>query len=96
MVKEARAEMRFGLQNGLSGGVIPSMLTSWCPYCSISPLLSLILLLGRTPWKERTEQGWRHGGERMEQGWCAVEGRRAAARTTAVDVASPERSSLQR
>ena len=46
--------------------------------------------------EERTEQGWRHGGERMEQGWCVVEGRRAAARTTAVDVASPERSSLQR
>ena len=48
-------------------GVIPSTLTSWCPYCSISPLLSLILPLRRTPWK-------RSGQSRGGSPWRRADG----------------------
>ena len=62
---KSRDEIR--IAKWVVGGVIPSMLTSWCPYCSISPLLSLILPLRRTPWK-------RSGQSRGGSPWRRADG----------------------
>ena len=86
---KSRDEIR--IAKWIVGGVIPSILTSWCPYCSISPLLSLILPLGRTSYameEERTEEGWCTVDE---SGWSRVMcrgGEASCCGTTAGDVAS--------